>query len=101
MEVKNEDTDLQEKPINDSDITKPSIVRLARTAGVKSISDECFVFIRKVIDKKLEELLSTALIVNSQHQTKTLMSDDIYEALYLLGVNVTQSDDIGYCTFTK
>ena len=95
------DTYLQEKSINESDITKPSIVRLARTAGVKSISDECFVFIHKLIDKKLEEVLSTALIVNSQHQTKTLMSDDIYEALYLLGINVTQSDDIGACTFTK
>ena len=95
------DTYLQEKSINECDISKPSIVRLARTAGVKSISDECFVFIRKLIDKKLEEVLSTALIVNSQHQTKTLMSDDIYEALYLLDINVTQSDDIGTCTFTK
>ena len=84
-----------------NDITKPSIVRLARRAGVKSVSDECFPFIRQIIDKRLTELIITALIVNSEHQTKTLMADDIYDGFYLLGQNITQSNDLGSVTCSK
>jgi histone H3/H4 len=83
------------------DITKPSITRLARRAGVKSISDDCFVVIRNLISNRLNEIIITSLIVNSEHQTKTLMSDDIYDALSLLGQNVTQSDSLGSTTCSK
>lgn len=82
-------------------ITRPSIGRLARRAGVKSVSDDCFNITRKLIDMKLHEILSTALIVNSEHQTKTLMADDIYDALWLLGHNVSQSSELGTTTCTK
>lgn len=82
-------------------ITKPSIRRLARIAGVKSVSDDCFNITKKIIDFKLHEILSTALIVNSEHQTKTLMADDIYDALWLLGHNVSQSSELGTSTCTK
>jgi histone H3/H4 len=84
-----------------NDITKPSITRLARRAGVKSVSDDCFVIIRNLISNRLHELIITSLIVNSEHQTKTLMSDDIYDALSLMGKNVTQSDDLGTTTCSK
>ena len=84
-----------------NDITKPSIIRLARRAGVKSISDECFTIIRKIIDKRLTDLIITALIVNSEHQTKTLMVDDIYDGLSLIGQNVTHSNDLGTGTCSK
>jgi histone H3/H4 len=80
------------------DITKPSITRLARQAGVKSISDECFDCIRKDIYDRLDKVISVALVVNSENQTKTLMSDDVYNALRLLGCNVTQSTDLGTTT---
>ena len=83
------------------DITKPSITRLARRAGVKSISNKCFDPIRKIIMKRLEVIISNALIVNSEHQTKTLMSSDIYNACELLGVNITQSNDLGTTTCSK
>lgn len=83
------------------DITKPSITRLARRAGVKSVSDDCFHAIRQLIDDRLNELVYTALIVNSEHQTKTLMSDDVYDAFALLGHNVTQSGDLGTSTCGK
>ena len=83
------------------DITKPSIIRLARRAGVKSVSDECFHAIRQLIDNRLNELVYAALIVNSEHQTKTLMSDDVYDAFTLLGNNVTQSNDLGTSTCSK
>lgn len=77
-----------------NDITKPGIIRLARKAGVKTISDDCFNVIRKLIDKKLEDIIKYALIINSEHQTKILMAEDIYEALLLNGFNVAQSNDL-------
>lgn len=82
-------------------ITKPSITRLARRAGVKSLSEDCYNTVRSLIESQLSEIIITALIVNSEHNTKTLMSDDIYEAFYLRGYNVTQSDDLGTTTCVK
>ena len=82
-------------------ITRPSINRLARRAGVKSVSDDCFDLIKKIMSDKLKEIIDTAIIVNSEHQTITLMADDIYEALHLRGYNMTSSTDIGSTTCTK
>ena len=83
------------------DITKPSITRLARRAGVKSVSDDCFHAIRHLIANKLDQLIVASLIVNSEHQTKTLMADDVYDSFTLLGENVTQSSDLGTTTCSK
>jgi histone H3/H4 len=83
------------------DITKPSITRLARRAGVKSVADDCFNPIRHLIANRLDNIIRTALIVNSEHQTKTLMSDDVYNAFSLIGCNVTQSSDLGTTTCAK
>ena len=82
-------------------ITKPSLTRLARRAGVKSLSDDCYDTIRTMVNKKLNEVVNTSLIVNSEHQTKTLMVEDVYNALSLLGYNVAQSDDLGVTTCSK
>lgn len=83
------------------DITKPSITRLARRAGIKSVSDDCYDLIRKLIDYKLEEIVRITMIVNSEHQTKTVMADDVYEAIALSGTNLTQSTEIGVATCQK
>ena len=82
-------------------ITKPSINRLARRAGVKSMSEECYDKARDVISDKLNEIMSTTLIINSEHQTKTLMAEDVYNALHLLGYNITASTDLGTITLSK
>lgn len=82
-------------------ITRPSIIRLARRGGVKSLSDDCFETVRTLVGVKLSDVINTALVVNSEHQTKTLMADDIYEALYLLNHNVTQSNELGTSTCSK
>jgi histone H3/H4 len=82
-------------------ITKPSISRLARRSGVKSVSDDCYDTIRKLIVDKLNEVVEVSLVVNSEHQTKTLMSDDIYNSLHLLGYNIAQSCDLGTVTCNK
>lgn len=76
-------------------ITKPSITRLARKAGVKSLSDECYSHIRQLVSDNIEKIISVSLVVNSEHNTKTLMVDDIHQALRLCGYNVSYSNDLG------
>lgn len=83
------------------DITKPAITRLARRAGVKSISEDCFPAIRAVLVQQLQTVMDAVHVVNSEHQTKTIMISDVYNALSILGINMTQSHDIGTTTLTK
>ena len=83
------------------DITKPSITRLARCAGVKSLSEDCYPEMRQIVNNKLEEILRVAMIVNGEKHTKTLMVEDIYETLALLGHHVTRSNDLGTTTCSK
>jgi histone H3/H4 len=83
------------------ELSRPSITRLARKAGVKSISEECFNDIRSIITERLKIIIEKALIVNSQHQTKTLMPEDIYEGLSLMGENLARSHELGTTTITK
>lgn len=75
-------------------ITKPSLTRLARRGGVKSLSDDCFDTVRNLMGMKLSEIIKTVIIVNSEHQTKTIMPQDVYEALQLLNYNITQSNEL-------
>jgi len=83
------------------EVTRPSIVRLARRAGVKSVSEECFPLIKALIGQRLEALLHDALILKSEHQTKTLMPEDIYEALSIQGEHLTPSDELATVTVGK
>lgn len=83
------------------EITRPSIVRLARQAGVKSIAEDCYPMIRALIDARLDDIIEKSLRVNEQHQTKTLMADDVYEALALCGEHIAQSSDLGTTTIAK
>ena len=75
-------------------ITKPSITRISRRAGIKSLSEDCYDTVRKIIDDKLDEVMKAIIIVNSEHNTKTIMNNDVYDALLLLNHNVTQSNDL-------
>ena len=59
-------------------ITKPSITRLARRAGVKSLSDDCYSNIRVIVEEYLSDIIVAALVVNSEHNTKTLMKHYVY-----------------------
>ena len=76
---------------NIDNISKPSITRLARQAGIKSLSEDCFETVRNLIDDKLNEVIKTIIVVNSEHQTKTIMVGDVYKALQLLNYNVAES----------
>lgn len=83
------------------EITRPSITRLARRAGIKSVSEDCFDHVRVLITTRLDQVIRAALILNSEHQTKTLMPEDVYEGLALTGQNLAQSSDLGTSTVNK
>lgn len=70
-------------------LNKSSINKLSRRAGVKSISEECNEKIRKIIEHKMDEIISAIIIINSEHNTKTIMTNDVYESLHLLNHNIT------------
>jgi histone H3/H4 len=75
-------------------ITKPSLTRLSRKAGVKSVSDESFDTIREIMDKKILDIIRTSIIINSENLTKTLMPTDIYTSIKITGTNIAQSSEL-------
>jgi histone H3/H4 len=76
------------------DITKPSIIRLARKSGVKSMSNDCCPVIRDYLLELVTKIVKTSLIVNSEQNTKTLMTDDVYKAIRINGDNIAESSEI-------
>ena len=82
-------------------ITKPSLTRLTRKAGVKSTSEDCYTEINDFIRDKLTNVLENVLIVNSERNTKTVMPEDIYTALSLSGYNVTTTTELSTTTRSK
>jgi histone H3/H4 len=74
------------------ELSKASITKLARRAGIKSLSEESYNTIRSLIGIKLKDIIKATIIINDSHQTKTIMGNDVYKALNLLGYNVTQSE---------
>ena len=82
-------------------IAKPSLVRLARKAGIKSMSDDCYPEVYKLITSNLDKIIATALIINSENGTKTLMNNDIYQAMKINGHIVAESTDLGTNTCAK
>jgi histone H4 len=73
-------------------ITKPSLTRLARRGGVKSLSDDCFDTVRNLIGLKLENIIETIVIVNSSSQTKIITLEDVYKSFHILNYNITESN---------
>ena len=69
-------------------ITKPALTRLARKAGVKSMSEECTPLLQKILSNRLEELLKTMIICSKNKNNKTLLIDDLYNALEWDGINI-------------
>lgn len=74
-------------------ITKPSLQRIARQAGIKSMSDDCVDIIRTLLHAKTAEICDILILQNNC--TKTIMVDDVYAALQSLNVNLTRSDNLG------
>ena len=75
-------------------LSKPAIVRLARRAGVKSVSEDCYPKVRSHIDQILNDVVRSIIVVHKQNKTKIIMSNEVYKALESRGYNVAQSDDL-------
>jgi histone H3/H4 len=85
-------------------ITKPSITRLARRAGVKSLSGKCYGCINTLIEEQLSSIIETIIVVNSERNNKTIMIEDVYETFYILNKNIAKSLDLNnksVCTLNK
>ena len=72
-------------------ISKPSINRIAKLAGIKSMSDDCYDLIKNIMFEKLDDIIKIAIVTNSEHQTKTLMVEDIYNALNIMDNNLANT----------
>lgn len=75
-------------------LSKPSINRLAKRAGVKSISEDCYDTIRNLMGMELNNIIKNILIINDQNNTKTIMVKNVYDALHLMNYNTAISDDL-------
>ena len=75
-------------------ISKPSILRIARLAGIKSLSENSYPVIEKLIKKYTEEIIKNTLILTSQNNSKTIMVEDVYNSIHLLGYNIAESKDL-------
>ena len=82
-------------------VSKPSLTRLARKAGVKSLSDSSYPILNEIMDSLLINIIDTSLIITSEHNTKTLMTNDVYTALRISGYNVAESSELGTGTYSK
>lgn len=65
------------------------------------MSEECYEPIRNLIYSDLTEILRNALIVNNIRGTRTLMMDDVYDALQIMGYNIAKSDELNTSTVNK
>jgi len=86
---------------NTEHITKPSIGRLARRSGVKSLSEGSYNTVRDLIRSRLRNIIDASLIANNSHDTATIMVKDVNEAMNHLGYNVTNSTHLGTTTCAK
>jgi histone H3/H4 len=89
-----ETNDIEKEIEENIELSKSSIIKLARRAGVKSLSEESYNTIKSLIGIKLKDVIKATVIINDSHQTKTIMGNDVYKALQLLNYNVTHSDNL-------
>jgi histone H3/H4 len=83
------------------EITRPSLTRIARKAGIKCIANDCYPMMRALINQELERVLDKILIVNATKQNKMISCDDVYDTLSLLDINLAKSDFLGTSVLNK
>lgn len=93
------------EPVGESQknpLSAPSITRLARRAGVKSMSKDCLDIVRLSVDEQVASIVEKTLIVsntkNNRQKGKVLAVEDVYTALSLMGHQVAQSNELGKTT---
>ncbi len=74
--------------------TRPAIMKLARKAGVKSLSEDCYKVIDTIMAARIEQLVKDGLIVHKFRGAKVLTCDDIQEAAKLRGTFYEDGDEL-------
>ena len=69
-------------------ITKNTIKKLARRAGIRDLHQDSYNTIRDLTAIKLAEVVNAIIIVNNEHKTSTITVNDTYKALEILGYNI-------------
>ena len=75
-------------------ITKVSIKRLSKAAGIKTISEDCYDVIREIIQNKLNEIVTVSSKIMTEGNSKTLSQSHIINGLELMGEYITQSSEL-------
>ncbi len=76
--------------------TRPSITKIARKAGVKSLADECFVLVDTLMMDSIETLVREGLLVNRVRGGKVLTVDDVQAALMQRGEFRTSGEALAF-----
>ena len=92
------DDDDDDDSNNNTNITKPSLKRLALQAGVKIMSDNCINVLRNLLIKKAHDICKVIFVINKSSGTKTIMEGDTYTGLNLMNINITKTSH--FCSKT-
>jgi histone H3/H4 len=76
------------------EFTKSSILKLARKAGIKSLSEDTYNTIRNLIGLKIDKTISDVLILNSERKTKTILMDDLIDSYALKNKFISKSTEL-------
>lgn len=69
-------------------IPKSVILRIGKSIGVKSISDDGVDFLKSQLCSDLEELISIIMLSKKEHGSKTVMIENLYDAMYFSNQNL-------------
>lgn len=81
--------------MDSNNITKPSIQRLCKKAGVKSMSLDCIDLIKNMMEFECEKLIDIIISYNETNKSKTVMVDDVYRSIEDTGYILSKSDHLG------
>jgi hypothetical protein len=57
------------------EITRPSIIRLARQAGVKSVAEDCYPLIRALINQRLNDVIDNSFPMSKEINIKPFIKE--------------------------
>ena len=76
--------------------TRPSLLKIARKAGIKSLADDCYHLIDTMMIDRIEKLVREGILVNKVRGGKVLTAEDVQVAAHLRGQNVTSGDALSF-----
>ncbi len=59
------------------DITKPCLQRICRKAGVKSIGEDSYHYLRALMEQRLEQVIVNSMKILAGQSSKSLSVDDL------------------------